>query len=1166
MNSPNMKYILFLFALVTSHISMAQKYCGFDNLRELHLNSHSHAQEDESIINDLILTKILEYNESGSRGGGEGIVVPVVVHVIHQNGDENISDEAIFTGIEQLNQAFSNTGPYFDPNGVNTQISFCLAQTDPDNEITNGINRVFSDLTDMIVPNQELELKDLIRWDPLRYLNIWIVKEITRDVGNSGVIGFSSFPDIHGEDLDGVVSEAQFFGASTDGSGVHIHEIGHYLGLYHTFQDGCPNEDCLTEGDRVCDTPPDSHVFNAFCFDGTNSCLTDEDDESDNNPFRPISLGGSGDQEDMQDNFMDYSSLLCFSRFTAGQADRMYATLTEIRSTLLDQNLCNPPCDDPIEVDVEADNLSILVGESVSFDNNSNNSDENVWSVNGEEISNSVDFMFQFDESGVNVVELYMSNAVLGCAETVIFEVVVECPITSDFTSTGTSFQEGEEVLFTNTSEDATNFNWLVDGVTVSNDENLIYTFDDPGGYSIQLITSNGDCEVYSHVLFVSAGFCSTGKENNIWHFFNGNGNFYGFDFNQSEDNIDFNTNNLNESGHCKSTLCDQNGNLLWISTGERLLDKNYNLTPNGDSLLGNSSSHFGSIMIQAPESDDLYYLFTADADENSYLNGVRYSIIDKSLNSGLGDINEVKNEFLEITESETLSTVRHCNLTDFWLVFYDLEEGVYKSYLVDSEGISENPVVSEYSQTGQFLYRMDLRVSPRGDQIVHNNLLFDFDQSTGVFDLVHDFNFEFVESQEFSPNGKVLYFETGLVDVLLRQFDLSLPIEEAIDNQFILDLDDIGDVGFDMKLASDGRIYKEEIVTGNISVIEFPNLIGESMSYDDNAYQASTIINTFGNFHHGYIGAGGIEISGPDTVCLAEMGLFEVFGYDCILNAVHWQANNALFTEIENGIIELSFNESGYQTIQANLETECGFIETEFQVFVKDLPELDLGPDMAICDGIPLELSVSDVYDEYLWSNEEQDNAITINLAGTYTLEVSQNGCSNQDSIEIGPVVSPELELGNDVALCNSDILLVEIPEQWIDPVWQDGAETNLYTIYEGGTYSVVVTLPCAVSDELVVTDCDNSIVNLNELNYDSIEGILIYPNPSSDKISVSYNFKGPEVIRVYNSLGQLCLRRPAESMNMESNHHIQIDVTTFAPGVYTLEIEGQFKKFTVQ
>ena len=66
------------------------------------------------------------------------------------------------------------------------------------------------------------------------------------------------------------------------------HEIGHYLGLDHTFANGCANADCMLDGDRVCDTPPDNSPSFAPC--GINSCNTD-----------------SPDLPDDTENYMDYT-------------------------------------------------------------------------------------------------------------------------------------------------------------------------------------------------------------------------------------------------------------------------------------------------------------------------------------------------------------------------------------------------------------------------------------------------------------------------------------------------------------------------------------------------------------------------------------------------------------------------------------------------------------------------------------------------------------------------------------------------------------------------------------------------------------------------------------------------------------------------------------------
>src|SRR5690606_18258544 len=111
-------------------------------------------------------------------GARQNYTIPVVVHIIHQNGDENISDEQIYAGIQHLNDGFANAGSFSHPDGVDTHISFCLAAQTPDGQFTTGITRTVSDLTNLTVELQDFELKDLIRWDPNSYLNIWLVKEI----------------------------------------------------------------------------------------------------------------------------------------------------------------------------------------------------------------------------------------------------------------------------------------------------------------------------------------------------------------------------------------------------------------------------------------------------------------------------------------------------------------------------------------------------------------------------------------------------------------------------------------------------------------------------------------------------------------------------------------------------------------------------------------------------------------------------------------------------------------------------------------------------------------------------------------------------------------------------------------------------------------------------
>ena len=125
--------------------------------------------------------------------------------------------------------------------------------------------------------------------------------------------------------------EARWLGNTPGGSSVLTHEVGHYLGLYHTFEGGCLNDDCLANGDRVCDTPPDQSTAAVPCNAMPNSCTTDTDS------------GFSTDQPDMFQNYMDYGDWDCYSMFTEGQRERMHFFLEGIRASLMESQGCLDP-------------------------------------------------------------------------------------------------------------------------------------------------------------------------------------------------------------------------------------------------------------------------------------------------------------------------------------------------------------------------------------------------------------------------------------------------------------------------------------------------------------------------------------------------------------------------------------------------------------------------------------------------------------------------------------------------------------------------------------------------------------------------------------------------------------------------------------------------------
>jgi Pregnancy-associated plasma protein-A/Secretion system C-terminal sorting domain len=333
----------FAFAQHAGHNEPSSKNgCGTDALMEelykLHPELLEKRKESERFYQNEFMRKS---KEPAWRSAADVVTIPVVVHVMHLPGTpvgtaENISNAQIEAGILHLNQAFRKQTADFNGIGRNNNIvgadmelEFCLAKQDPNGQLTTGINRIATLLSNLNYPNATniANLHELSRWDTERYLNIWLVKE----VGGGGIGGFAYRSPNHGQPADGIVCLASYFGNSPSDSKVQIHEVGHYFNLLHTFGDifplVCTNNNCLTDGDYICDTPPDIARNGSDCNMYINSCTTDTDDIELRNPFRSTSLGGLGDQEDLYENYMDYSSPSCRNTFTQGQKLRMRSAL-----------------------------------------------------------------------------------------------------------------------------------------------------------------------------------------------------------------------------------------------------------------------------------------------------------------------------------------------------------------------------------------------------------------------------------------------------------------------------------------------------------------------------------------------------------------------------------------------------------------------------------------------------------------------------------------------------------------------------------------------------------------------------------------------------------------------------------------------------------------------
>lgn len=311
---------LFTFCTVAIFMAsnaMAQEHqhgewCGHEHATEMLKEQFPNLDLEAA---EKIYRKAMEEKKLQKDGEDDEIfIIPMVFHVLHNRGPENISDAQIFDAVNLLNQHFRRqhpdtavTIPEFQDIHADTRIEFRLANKAPDGTCTNGINRIPTALT----TDGSSRVK-FVQWPRHVYLNIWVVATIPSGSGGT-TLGYAFKPpavdDFFAAGLDGIVIRADAtgsIGTSTVGRSTTLaHEVGHYLNLDHPW--GATNSPGVSCGDDGIEDTPVTQGW-SFCPDPSIADFC--------NP---------GIIENFQ-NFMDYS--FCHTMFTEGQAEWMRLTLS----------------------------------------------------------------------------------------------------------------------------------------------------------------------------------------------------------------------------------------------------------------------------------------------------------------------------------------------------------------------------------------------------------------------------------------------------------------------------------------------------------------------------------------------------------------------------------------------------------------------------------------------------------------------------------------------------------------------------------------------------------------------------------------------------------------------------------------------------------------------
>jgi hypothetical protein len=320
-------------ALLISNIGLSQEIkqiqpCVTYDAMEEYFRQNP-AAESNYKANQLILKN--EHNEfvknkTQNKTAAVVYTVPVVFHILHTGGPENISDAQCIAALNQVNEDFEASGADFSTIFapfqalyINSDIKFMLAKKDPNGNCTSGIVHRYDTRTvwDRNPPSSagNPALFNGIVWPASRYLNIIIVKDIVAATGQTGiVVGYTFKPGNFATNAvqDAIVYNYGYLGGLAARN--LSHEIGHWLNLDHTFgPTNNPGTTCGSAfgGDGIADTPDTKGNFGACPVSSSNPTI--------------LCTSGQNPYYQNVENFMDYAT--CPKNFTTGQTNVMRSAL-----------------------------------------------------------------------------------------------------------------------------------------------------------------------------------------------------------------------------------------------------------------------------------------------------------------------------------------------------------------------------------------------------------------------------------------------------------------------------------------------------------------------------------------------------------------------------------------------------------------------------------------------------------------------------------------------------------------------------------------------------------------------------------------------------------------------------------------------------------------------
>lgn len=516
--------------------------------------------------------------------------------------------------------------------------------------------------------------------------------------------------------------------------------------------------------------------------------------------------------------------------------------------------------------------------------------------------------------------------------------------------------------------------------------------------------------------------FSFSQKEVNNWYF----GGFRGLDFTGGGAPTVITGTAMNTWEGCASISDNCTGEVLFYTNGVKVWNKNHQQMTNGFGLMGGnaggltqSSTTQSCIIVPKPGNKNIYYIFTNDCNELNNTGGFRYSIVDMTLNGGLGDVT-TKNTLLFAPGTEKVTGVHHSNKIDIWVISHGKLDNKFYAYLVTAAGVSA-PVISSVGlndvyQTGYLKASFDGKRLAMCD---YNNLaqngraqIFNFDNSTGIvsspFAITIPVNYY---GTEFSPDCKKIYFgKSGTFD----QYDITLASEAAIlASKENINVQPNYGSAWAMQRASDGKIY---VAMGyqSLHVVNSPNLAGAASNVVKRGQSLSNgspgmgITNFVQSFFEPtmFIPRGGLPTATiiANGECVNKPITFASVSAAITIDSVRW-----MFGDPASGVLDVStqtspshiYTTAGTYSVTLIRFADCGSDTTYHSLSILPLPEVTIN-DTSLCFGDPLVLSSNIPGNSFVWQNGSTESFQHITEPGTYWIEVTDDCGTDRDSANV--------------------------------------------------------------------------------------------------------------------------------------------------------------------